>query len=446
MLNINFRKSFRDVVNIADHIDTEAAADRIKKNVWFKGPNVWILAFSIVIASVGLNVNSTAVIIGAMLISPLMGPIFGTGLALGTNDFSLLKDSAKNLLIMVLISLVASFLYFIISPLDLVNPTELLSRTRPTIYDVLIALFGGLAGIFENSRKEHGTVLSGVAIATALMPPLCTAGYGLAKANPQYFFGAMLLFLINCVFIILATYFMTKYLGFKEIEFQNPATAKKTRNIMTLITLAVIAPSVWSAVVVIGDNNFERNVQNFVADNKSSESGYIYDYKVTLNPERRVEVYYAGSKLSESELTRLKDSAEDHGIPSDNLRIREHDLGNTDSNADKLLQGIYERTEMELSSKEEQIKALESEIRSLKGDAYDYTAIAKETRFYYPEIKNISISRGASVSDSLKVRNCMVVIAYSDNPLDAAKLARIESWMQLRLKDSTAVLHNIALK
>ena len=185
MLNFNFRKSFRDVVNIADHIDTEDAAARIKKNIWFKGPNVWILAFSIVIASVGLNVNSTAVIIGAMLISPLMGPIFGTGLALGTNDFSLLKDSAKNLLIMVLISLIASFLYFIISPLDLVNPTELLSRTRPTIYDVLIALFGGLAGIFENSRKEHGTVLSGVAIATALMPPLCTAGYGLAKATPQ---------------------------------------------------------------------------------------------------------------------------------------------------------------------------------------------------------------------------------------------------------------------
>ena len=156
-------------MNIADHIDTEAAADRIKKNVWFKGPNVWILAFSIVIASVGLNVNSTAVIIGAMLISPLMGPIFGTGLALGTNDFSLLKDSAKNLLIMVLISLVASFLYFIISPLDLVNPTELLSRTRPTIYDVLIALFGGLAGIFENSRKEHGTVLS----ESPSQPPSC---------------------------------------------------------------------------------------------------------------------------------------------------------------------------------------------------------------------------------------------------------------------------------
>ena len=186
-------------IYIFDEIDTDSAAERIKSGIWFRGPNVWILAFSIVIASVGLNVNSTAVIIGAMLISPLMGPIVGTGLAMGTNDVDLLKAAAKNLLIMVLISLVASTLYFILSPLSLVNPTELEARTSPTIYDVLIALFGGLAGIFENSRKERGTVLSGVAIATALMPPLCTAGYGLAHLNFHFFFGAMYLFIINGV-------------------------------------------------------------------------------------------------------------------------------------------------------------------------------------------------------------------------------------------------------
>ena len=172
------KRLIKKYIYVYDQIDTADAAERIKNGIWFRGPNVWILAFSIVIASVGLNVNSTAVIIGAMLISPLMGPIVGTGLALGTNDTDLLKLSAKNLLIMVVIALLASTLYFILSPLSLVNPTELEARTSPTIYDVLIALFGGLAGIFENSRKERGTVLSGVAIATALMPPLCTAGYG----------------------------------------------------------------------------------------------------------------------------------------------------------------------------------------------------------------------------------------------------------------------------
>ena len=203
---------FKRYVYLFDDVDTEDAAERIKGAIWFRGPNVWILAFAIVLASVGLNVNSTAVIIGAMLVSPLMGPIIGTGLALGTNDMDLLKSAAKNLLVMVVISLLASTIYFILSPLALVNPTELEARTSPTIYDVLIAFFGGMAGILENSRKERGTVLSGVAIATALMPPLCTAGYGLAHANMHFFLGALYLFLINSVFIALATFLMVRYL------------------------------------------------------------------------------------------------------------------------------------------------------------------------------------------------------------------------------------------
>ena len=196
-----FRKYIRQLYDrylyIRDDVDTIGAAERIKSSIWFHGPNAWILAFSIIIASVGLNVNSTAVIIGAMLISPLMGPIIGVGLSLGTNDTDLLKASFKNLLVMVLISLLASTLFFIVSPLSLVNPTELEARTSPTIYDVLIALFGGLAGILENSRKERGTVLSGVAIATALMPPLCTVGYGIAHLEPRFIFGAFYLFIIN---------------------------------------------------------------------------------------------------------------------------------------------------------------------------------------------------------------------------------------------------------
>ena len=168
--------NIKSIGNISEHIDTEAAEKAIRSNITFKGPNAWILAFAIIIASVGLNVNSIPVIIGPMLISPLMGPIFGIGLGLGINDFDLLKASLKNLLVMMGISLVASLIYFLITPLSLANPTELLARTNPTIYDVLIALFGGLAGIFEQSRKEKGTVFSGVAIATALMPPLCPAG------------------------------------------------------------------------------------------------------------------------------------------------------------------------------------------------------------------------------------------------------------------------------
>lgn len=165
------RDYLSDIVSLNDHIDTDKASQYIRSNIDFKGPNAYILAFAIVVASVGLNINSIPVIIGAMLISPLMGPIFGIGYGLGTNDTSFLKTSFKNLVVMVVISIIASGIFFLISPLELENPTELLARTNPTIYDVLIALFGGFAGIIEISRKEKGTVISGVAIATALMPP-----------------------------------------------------------------------------------------------------------------------------------------------------------------------------------------------------------------------------------------------------------------------------------
>ena len=269
------KSEIRVIANISDHIDTDAATRSIRSNVSFRGPNVWILAFSIIIASVGLNVNSTAVIIGAMLISPLMGPIIGIGLGLGVNDTKLIRVGLKNLIVMVGISLIASTLYFLLTPLKLANPTELLARTNPTIYDVIIALFGGAAGLLEISRKEKGTVLSGVAIATALMPPLCTAGYGLATGTFKYFFGALMLFIINGVFIIIATYVMSKILGFQEYEFQDQKTAKRTRTLVTLVVILVAVPSILSAVRMIKSNTFQQNASSFVADNRMLSSGYI---------------------------------------------------------------------------------------------------------------------------------------------------------------------------
>ena len=212
----NFTTLIRETLNLNGHIDTAAAERSIRNNIEFKGPNAWILAVAVIIASVGLNVNSIPVVIGAMLISPLMGPIFGLGLGLGVCDIQLIKSSGKNLLVMVSISLAVAFLYFVITPLSLSNPTELLARTSPTFYDVMIALFGGFAGILEQCRKDKGTVFSGVAIATALMPPLCTAGYGLACGELSYFLGALYLFVINCTFIMLATYAGVKYFKFRS--------------------------------------------------------------------------------------------------------------------------------------------------------------------------------------------------------------------------------------
>ena len=274
----NIKSQLRMITSLSEHVDTAAAEKNIRASIYFRGPNVWILFFSIIIASVGLNVNSIPVIIGAMLISPLLGPVFGIGLGLGINDTGLLKSSLKNVLVMMGISLVASFLYFLITPLNLSNPTELLARTNPTMYDVLIALFGGFAGIFELSRKEKGTVFSGVAIATALMPPLCTAGFGLAKGNLGYFAGALYLFTINCIFIILATYITVKYMKFEQFEYKDAKAGKRARRLITIITVIVVVPSIWSAILMIRENTFNENVAEFVNANKNLYNGYIMDF------------------------------------------------------------------------------------------------------------------------------------------------------------------------
>ena len=357
------RKFYRQYVNLYDEMDTEGAAQRIKSGIWFRGPNVWILAFSIIIASVGLNVNSTAVIIGAMLISPLMGPIIGTGLALGTNDTDLLKSAAKNLLVMVLVSLLASTLFFILSPLALVNPTELEARTSPTIYDVLIALFGGLAGILENSRKERGTVLSGVAIATALMPPLCTAGYGLAHGNMHFFFGALYLFIINSVFIALATYLMVKYLRFKTVSGIDLATAKRRRNIISAVLVVVLVPSIWSAFNLIRENNFERNVRNLVENNRLvGPRTYIYDFSVQ---NRQAQLSLAGEPLTDSLRTAFYSLAKQYKVKEKNLVLTEHSLGMSQSDMDQIINEVYDRTDAELAQNNALVESLQARLDQL---------------------------------------------------------------------------------
>lgn len=442
----DLKQQVREIAYIQDVIDTQDATEKIKGNIWFRGPNVWILAFSIIIASVGLNVNSTAVIIGAMLISPLMGPIIGIGLALGTSDVLLLKNAAKNLLIMICISLLASCIYFLVSPLQLVNPTELEARTSPTIYDVLIALFGGFAGILESCRKEKGTVLAGVAIATALMPPLCTAGYGLAHANWHFFSGASFLFLINCVFIILATYVMAKYFHFKDTIYSDDKLRKRTKTIMTVVTLMVVIPSVLSAVSVVRNNNFERSVQQFINNNKMVGKAYIYEYKVHTHRGRKADLFFAGQALTEDEIAGIYESAEKYGISKDQLDIQEHAMGGREEATDKLLESIYERNDKELSQKNARIKELEAELSSIRTEAIPYAQISREIRFNYPEIQEITIGRGAQVDDSLRVKDCIAVTATTETAMSQSSVLKLEKWVRIRLEDSTAVVRNVVAR
>ena len=440
----SLKSDIKAITNISDHIDTDAATRSIRSNMAFRGPNVWILAFSIIIASVGLNVNSTAVIIGAMLISPLMGPIIGIGLGLGVNDTKLIRVGLKNLLVMVGISLMASFLYFLMTPLKLANPTELLSRTNPTIYDVIIALFGGAAGLLEISRKEKGTVLSGVAIATALMPPLCTAGYGLASGHISYFFGALMLFIINGVFIIIATYLMSKILGFPEYEFLDAKQARRTRSLVTLVFVLVTIPSILSAITMIRSNKFAQNAERFVLENKMLDSGYIYDYDIDTHKGGKISLYIAGNMLDENEKSRLRLSAKDHGIDPERVEFYAHQIApNENGSADKLVRDIYARTDSEIGKRDAQIRMLEMELSKYKQKEIPYTQISREIVSQYPQVEEIYISRGADVTtDSLYTKDCILVVAKTQRALgDEAKL-RMTEFLKARLNDTTVVVIN----
>ena len=424
----------REVVNIDTHIDTDSAERSIRNNIEFKGPNAWILAVAIIIASVGLNVNSTPVIIGAMLISPLMGPIFGLGLGLGINDISLLKQAGKNLLIMVSISLVVSFIYFLITPLSLSNPTELLARTRPTIFDVLIALFGGVAGIFEQCRKEKGTVFSGVAIATALMPPLCTAGYGLASGNFGSFLGAIYLFCINCLFITMATYFLVKYFKFKTIEYDDQGFGLKIQRITTLVIVIFLIPSIWSAVVLVKQNNFDKRAVAFVEAHRSIGNSFIYDYQIDRQDGSVLKVFMTGETLSESSRNNLYTYAQELGLKEEQVVVKEYITRNSQDN-DEIFKGIYEKLDSKIGKYESTIEQLNRELQAAKKEELPYLQIASEISAAYPEIKQISMGQGARVQiDSLKATPCLVVKVQTDSLMSSSSLEQFKSWLQIRLQ------------
>ena len=431
---------FKATVNIAGYIDTEAAEKAIRGNIYFRGPNAWILAIATIIASIGLNVNSIPVVIGAMLISPLMGPIFGLGLGLGVNDMTLLKSSGKNLLVMVCISLAASFLYFLITPLSLSNPTELLARTNPTIYDVLIALFGGFAGILEQCRKEKGTVFSGVAIATALMPPLCTAGFGLASGNLGYFLGALYLFFINCLFIMLATYISVKYFRFRQTEYDDQATGRRTKRISSILIILFIVPSIWSAVTLIRQNNFEENAVAFVEHSKTYSRSIIYDYRIDHTDGSVIELFFTGDPLDEKTKETIRKTAEEYGIKESQLIINDHTYSN-DTNDIELVKGIYDKMDEEIAKRDEEIRRLKEELRTSKGVDIPYSQIVREMKNNYPSIEEVHITHGAGVTaDSLQVNESMIVLVTSSARLSEEDSTRLNDWLKIRLDSDSAKL------
>lgn len=428
----NLTTLVRDTLNLNGHIDTEAAERSIRNNIEFKGPNAWILAVAVIIASVGLNVNSIPVVIGAMLISPLMGPIFGLGLGLGVNDIQLMKSSGKNLLVMVSISLVVAFLYFVITPLSLSNPTELLARTSPTFYDVLIALFGGFAGILEQCRKEKGTVFSGVAIATALMPPLCTAGYGLACGEMSYFLGALYLFVINCTFIMMATYVGVKYFRFRPTEFQDETIGKRTKRLTTALIIIFIIPSIWSAVLLIQQNNFDVNATSFAEHRSTYGKSILYDYKIDHKDNTTLTLFFTGETLSERDKDELYSVAAEYCIAKEQIQIRDYAMEDkSDMNAFK---DIYEKKESIISAKEQEIVMLKNELDKIRSNELEYDRISKEIFSIKSSVSDVTITRGQSFNrDSTAGNSIIYVTVTSADSIATDELDELKEWLNVRL-------------
>lgn len=431
------RQQWREYTSLNDYVDTKAADLNIRSNIPFKGNNIYILFVAIVIASVGLNVNSIPVIIGAMLISPLMGPIIGFGYGLGTNDTKLLVASLRNLGVMVLISLIASTLYFVLTPLDADNPTELLARTKPSIYDVLIAFFGGLAGMLEISRKDKGTVLSGVAIATALMPPLCTVGYGIANLNWQFAGGAMYLFFINSVFIALAAYIVTKYLKYPLVNEKNGGQTKRIWSYVLLI-LIVIVPSVFTGYSIIRENQFVKDTRHFVKENQSVGSTYIYDYTLDMKSKPyTIELRLAGESLSDDAREQLYTAAEKYGLLRSQIIFRDDATIKVERlNEKDIMSDWIASTEREIRQRDDSIRVLRGQLRSLQAEMESLKLpteqLAAELRSQWPAISEVTLARAEGQQ--------ILVILRPERRFHKDDVTRIENWLKVRLQNENVRL------
>ena len=447
---MDFKKSFESFseymssfVNLSDHIDCGAASEDIRKDVPFRGPNAFILFLAIMIASLGLNVNSIPVIIGAMLISPLMGPIIGFGLSIGTNDIELLKSSLRNFLAMVLISIFGATVFFIISPLEMENPTELLARTNPTIYDVMIAFFGGLAGIIEKSRKDRGTVISGVAIATALMPPLCTAGYGIANLNWHYTLGALYLFFINSVFIALATLLAVKYLRYPVVSESDSRKARRGKHLIWIMTIIIIIPSILSGITVIHDNKLSRNASHLIADHKTIGKSYIFDYK--FNPQVKpatIDIYMAGERLNDTDKLLFFKDAEILGFTQSQIIFHEDASVSTSSfNQEQAIKDIFANNELLLAQRDSAISDLRDSLRRIEQQRLPTMQLNREISTQYPEITAVTIAKGEQVAGDTLRHTVLVIPEYKDNTsLDDRQKQRLAEWLKVRLNEDNIIV------
>lgn len=405
--------------------DKQKVLENVKSNISFRGSNLWILACAIVVASIGLNVNSTAVIIGAMLISPLMGPIIGAGFGLAIYDSELVKKALKNLIIATIVSLVVSTTYFYMSPFK-ETQSELLARTSPNIYDLLIAFFGGLVGVIAITRVEKGNPIPGVAIATALMPPLCTAGYGLAIGNYKFFLGALFLYTINCVFICISTFLIVKYLKYPAVKHVDAKRQKQIKYGMTALTLVMMIPSIFFAYKLFEEKKFNQKINLFIENEFTNKGHTIVFKKINLySSPKIIELAFLRHRFNSEEIKTLNNALTNYQIQNTQLTIKQDTTDIKKYILDQINSG-----KSTLDSKDITINQLKKEIESNK---YNNKALLDEIKIIFPEIENISISNHnfTTSTDSSYVRP--VLIYRSKTNLSDDSNQKLKLWLQKRL-------------
>ncbi|MBO3099796.1 DUF389 domain-containing protein [Gelidibacter pelagius] len=393
---------FSDLLDFREDTDRDATVAAIQGDIPFKGATAWILICSIFVASVGLNANSAAVVIGAMLISPLMGPILGVGLSIAINDIDTLKRSLINLVIMIVLSLATAFLFFKFFPLS-EDTSELLGRVKPDIRDVLIAFFGGLALIIARTKKGTiASVIFGVAIATALMPPLCTAGYGLAKGNWEYFLGAMYLFTINTIFIALATFIVVKILGFPMLKYANSAKRKRISRIATAVAVIVMIPAIITFIDVWGQSKFENEARAFI--NKELEelphSDFIKSNAIPTYSNRKGEPStlelnsFGLDQIPDNTISVIRARMKDYpALANTKLIFNQNRSRNLDNM--RYMSQLRLRDSLDLLSQADRIVFLEDMVRKLgKYEALQipFEELTKEVKINYEDIERLSYS------------------------------------------------------
>ena len=420
----------------ADAASQEEVNSNIQKGIMIRGTNLWVLIFAIFIASLGLNTNSTAVIIGAMLISPLMGPIIGMGYSMGVYDFNLLKESLRNFLFMIVISLITSAIFFTL-PLISSTQSELLARTQPTTYDILIALFGGLAGMVAQTRKDRtGTVIPGVAIATALMPPLCTVGYGLATFQFRFMLGALYLFTINSIFIALASFIVTRVMNFNMIGELEPDKLKKLKRAMVAVIIIVTLPSVLIAISIIQRSAFEANYRNFVDEAFKYDNTFVVEskYEYNANPRKQsvIEVRLFGEPLSDNVINNIRGQMSSvYHLPKVDLVVRQSNQEDGGI-AITALQSNY--TEM-LNEKNRQISHLQEQLSSIRtADTLAVSSMTRELGIFVPEINDMSLQRHISYNtDGAATDTAYIcIISFRDETDIQPKIDLIKDWLTKR--------------